>query len=101
MPDIIKIAIVFTAILVFLRLKWNIGYVLLLASGILAILYLMPVSTILSTIKSAVADPITIKLFFALTLIRILEMVLREKQVLAKMMDASRHILRRKKAVII
>lgn len=101
MLDIIKIAFVFIAILVFLRLKWNIGYVLLLASGILAILYLMPIPTILSTIKSAVVEPITIKLFFALTLIRILEMVLREKQVLARMMDASRHLLRRKKAVII
>lgn len=101
MFDILKIAIVFTAILIFLRLKWNIGYVLLLASGFLAILYLMPISTILLTIKSTVSDTVTIKLFFALTLIKSLELILRERQVLAKMMGASRNILKRKKAVII
>jgi hypothetical protein len=101
MLDIFKIAVVFTAILIFLRLKWNIGYVLLLASGLLAILYLMPIPTILATIKSTVTDPVTIKLFFALTLIKTLEMILREKQVLAKMMKASRNILKKKRAVII
>lgn len=101
MLDILKITIVFTAILIFLRLKWNIGYVLLFASGLLAILYLMPIPTILQTTKSTVTDPVTIKLFFALTLIKSLELILREKQVLAKMMEASRNILKRKKAVII
>ncbi|MCL4537725.1 MAG: DUF401 family protein [Nitrospirae bacterium] len=101
MLDILKIAVVFAAILIFLRLKWNIGYVLLLASGLLVILYLMPIPTILSTIKSTVTDPVTIKLFFALTLIKSLELILRERQVLAKMMEASRNLLKRKKAVII
>lgn len=101
MLDILKIAIVFTAILIFLRLKWNIGYVLLFASGLLAILYLMPIPTILSTIKSTVTDTVTIKLFFALTLIKSLELILREKQVLTKMMEASKSLLKRKKAVII
>lgn len=101
MLDILKIVVVFTAILIFLRLKWNIGYVLLIASGLLTILYLMPIPTILSTIKSTITDPVTIKLFFALTLIRYLELILREKQVLAKMMEASRNLLKRRKAVII
>lgn len=101
MLDILKIFIVFTAILIFLRLRWNIGYVLLVASGLLAILYLMPVPVILSTIESTIKDTVTIKLFFALTLIRILEMILREKEVLADMMEASRNLLKRKKAVII
>ncbi|MBI5212266.1 MAG: DUF401 family protein [Nitrospirae bacterium] len=101
MLDILKIALVFTAILVLLRLKWNIGYVLIIASGLLAILYLMPFPAIASTLKSTVTDIVTIKLFFALTLIRSLEMVLREKEVLARMMEASRNLLKRKKAVII
>ena len=101
MLDILKIALVFTAILVLLRLKWNIGYVLLVASGLLAALYLMPFPAIASTLRSTVTDIVTIKLFFALTLIRSLEMVLREKEVLARMMEASRNLLKRKKAVII
>lgn len=101
MLDILKIALVFGVILVFLRLKWNIGYVMLMASGMLFLLYLVPVPAIFLTIKTTATDAVTIKLFFALTLIRILEMVLREKQALAKMTEASRRLLRKKKAVII
>ncbi len=101
MLDILKITIIFIAIVIFLRLKWNIGYVLLIVSGLLALMYAMPVSLMLSTIKSTVTDSVTIKLFFALTLIRILEMVLRENKVLAQMMGASRRLLKQKKAVII
>lgn len=101
MLDILKITIVFAAILVFLRLKWSIGYVMLIASGLLALMYLMPFPAVLATIKSTVIDPMTISLFFALTLIRILEMVLRENNVLSQMMEASKRLLRQKKAVII
>lgn len=101
MTDIIKIAFVFVVILAFLRLKWNIGYVMLIASCMLFILYLVPVSVIFSTIKATVTDAVTIKLLFALSLIRVLEMILREKQALAKMTEASRRLLRKKKAVII
>lgn len=101
MLDMLKITIIFIAIVIFLRLKWNIGYVLLIASGLLALMYAMPVSLMLSTIESTVTDSVTIKLFFALTLIRILEMVLRENEVLAQMMAASRRLLKQKKAVII
>ena len=101
MFDVLKILAVFITILALLRLKWNIGYVLLVASGLLATLYMMPVQAIISTIRSTITDPITIKLFFALTFIRILELVLREKEVLSAMMDASRRLLKSKKALII
>ncbi|MDI6801171.1 MAG: DUF401 family protein [Thermodesulfovibrionales bacterium] len=101
MFDVFKIAAVFITILILLRLKWNIGYVLLIASGLLAVLYMMPVPAMRSTMQSTVTDTVTIKLFFALTLIRMLELILREKQVLSKMMEVSRNLLKRKKAVII
>lgn len=101
MLDILKITIIFIAIILLLRLKWNIGYVMLIASGLLQLLYLMPARNILSTIKSTVVDPVTVRLFFALTLIRVLELVLRERHVLAKMTEASRNLLKRKRATII
>lgn len=101
MADIFKIAIVFVVILVFLRLKWNIGYVMVIASGMVFLLYLVPVAKIIATIKTTITDAVTVKLFFALTLIRMFEIILREKQVLARMTEASRHLLNRKKAVII
>ena len=101
MFDVLKVLIVFFTILALLRLKWNIGYVLLIASGLLAALYMMPVTAVISTISTTIIDPITIKLFFALTFIRILELVLREKEVLSSMMDTSRKLLKSKKALII
>lgn len=101
MIDVLKITLVFIVILLTLRLKWNIGYVLLISSGLLAVLYQMSFPAIVSTVKSTVIDSVTIKLFFALTLIRVLEMVLREKQVLARMTEASGSLLRRKRAVIV
>lgn len=101
MLEVLKVLLVFTAILFLIRLKWNVGYVLIIASGLLALLYMMPLAAILSTIKLTVIDPVTIKLFFALTLIRVFEIILRERQVLAKMTEASRSLLKKKKAVII
>lgn len=101
MFDILRLALVFTLILVFVRLKWNVGYVLLLASGLLAAMYLMPVPAIGQTITAALTDKVTLQFFVALTFIRMVEMVLREHQVLARMMDAARMYLKNKKAVII
>lgn len=101
MLDLVKIISVFALILYLLRLKWNIGYVLIIASGFLSLLYLTPLSTFLETIKTTVINNVTIKLFFALTLIRMLEMVLREKEVMANMMGASKNLLRNKKAIIV
>ncbi|MEK7267710.1 MAG: DUF401 family protein [Nitrospirota bacterium] len=101
MADILKISAVFALILILLRKKMNIGYVLLIASGALAILYLMPPSSMASALTSAFLDKVTIKLALALTLIRAFELILREKDVLSDMMTASRLLLRRKKAVIV
>jgi integral membrane protein (TIGR00529 family) len=101
MLDVLKISAVFVAILVLIRLRWNIGYVLITASGLLALLYLMPLDVVLSTIMRTVTDAVTIKLFFVLTLIRVLEIILREKQVLARMTTAARTLLKKKRFVII
>lgn len=101
MIDVFKITLVFIVILSTVRLKWNIGYVLLISAGLLAVLYRMSPSSIASVIRTTVTDPMTIKLFFALTLIRVLEIILREKQVLSRMTEASRNLLRKKRAVIV
>lgn len=101
MVDILKLTIVFTATVVLMRLKWKVGYVLMVCAVLQASLYLMPVSAIIGTVKTTVTDPVTIKLFFALTLIRMLEMILREQQVLSRMMEVTRLLLRKKKAVLV
>jgi uncharacterized protein len=101
MLAIVKLAAVFAAMLLLLRLKWKIGYVLMASSAVLAALYMMPLPTVIATVRTTVTDPVTIELFFALTLIRILEMVLRERQVLSQMTEAAKSILRRKRLVVI
>lgn len=101
MSDIFKVLLVFVAMLLLLRLRWNIGYVMFIASGFLFILYLVPLPVIFSTIKTTATDAATVKLFLALALIRLLEIVLREKHVLSNMMEASKAFFKRKKGVII
>ncbi|TAL28285.1 MAG: hypothetical protein EPN94_00520, partial [Nitrospirae bacterium] len=70
MADILKISIVFVIILILLRKKLNIGYVMLIASSLLVFLYLMPPKVIFYTVKNAFIDRVTIKLALALTLIK-------------------------------
>ncbi len=101
MSDILKISAVFIFILILLRKKLNVGYVMLMASGLLVFLYMMPPQAILSTIKNAFIDKVTIKLALALTMIKSFELILREKDVLSDMMKASKALLLKKKAVII
>ncbi len=101
MPDILKISAVFIFILILLRRKLNIGYVMLMASGLLVFLYMMPPQAIFSTVKNAFIDRVTIKLALALTMIKSFELILREKDVLSDMMKASKALLLKKKTVIV
>ena len=101
MFDVLKIAAVFASMLVLLRQKLGVGYVLMISSALLAALYMMPPPVVISTIRATVTDHVTVKLFFALTLIKMFEMILREKEVLKRMTAASRDLLKRKRAVII
>lgn len=101
MSDILKISLIFVLIVLLLRKKWNIGYVMLTASGVLALSYLMPPESMLRTVKDAIKDPVTIKLAVALTSIRVFELILREKNILTDMMDLSKALLKNKRAVIV
>lgn len=101
MFDLIRLSIAFILILFLLRQRWNVGYVLMTASGALAVLYLMKPSDILLAIKNALTAGITIKLLVALTFIRIFEFILRDKGILGKMMESMKGLFRNKKAVVI
>lgn len=101
MLDVLKIVTVFFVILLLLRLKWNIGYVMLIASAILFLLYLTPPEKILNTAIETVTDKITIKLFLSLTLIRVLEIILREKEILKMMTETTKRFLKGRRVVIV
>lgn len=101
MLDLAKIGSVFLIMLMLVRLKWNIGYVMFIASVTVFLMYLTPPVIILKTAFEAITDPVTIKLFFSLTLIRVVEMILREKGVLKMMTETTKMLIRGRRAVIV
>lgn len=101
MPDLIKITIVFLLILLLLRKRINVGLVMSAASVILFVLYQMPFISVFETCRAAALNSVTIKLILALSLIRMFEMILREKAVLGKMMETAKALFRNRKVVTI
>lgn len=99
MVDLLKISLTLISILLLLRIKLNISYVMLIASAVLLLLYWMPFPLILKTCKDAALNSATIKLILALSFIRIFEMILREHAVLTHMMNAVRAMFRNRKIV--
>jgi integral membrane protein (TIGR00529 family) len=101
MADILKICAVFFLTLLLLRKRLYIGYVMLIASAVLALMYRMGPALILETAERAATNSITIKLLLALSLIRVLEVILREQHVLSAMMSAVKNFFRSRRVVII
>ncbi|PKL51753.1 MAG: hypothetical protein CVV37_04805 [Nitrospira bacterium HGW-Nitrospira-1] len=101
MSELIKISLVLFLVLVLLRKKLNIGYVMLIGSLALFVLYGMDAASILVAIKRTALSSITIKLLLALSLIRVLELILREKNILSAMTSAAKIMFKKRKAVII
>ncbi|MEK6725351.1 MAG: DUF401 family protein [Deltaproteobacteria bacterium] len=101
MLDIAKLFSVLTLIFYLLRKKFRIGSVLLAASALLAAAYLMSPRSIAVGIGAAVTNQVTINLTLSLTLIRVIELILRENNILRGMMEASRSLFRKRKLIII
>lgn len=101
MTDLLKITLVFAFILLLLRKKMNIGLVMLIAATLLIILYQMSLASVISTVKSAVANEVTIKLTIALSFIRMFELILREHDVLTEMMNSVKTLLKNRKIITI
>jgi len=101
MPDLFKISLAFLLILVLLRKKLYIGYVMLIASASLAALYKMGPSNIFETVRKATLNDVTIKLLLALSFIRTFELILREKNVMSAMMSSVKGLFSNRRVVII
>ncbi len=101
MADVLKISSVFVITLLLLRKKLNIGYVMLIASALIALLYRMGPASIFGTAKRAAINGITVKLLLALSLIRIFEIILREQNVLKSMMSSVKKFFSSRRVVII
>ncbi len=100
MIDIIKIAIVLLTIILFTKLKWNLGLIMIICSGLIALFYKMDLSTIASCLYNTLTDYRTVNLILALTLIRGFEFVLRSEGLLTRMMNTLRTLLKGSRWVI-
>lgn len=101
MADLLKISLIFALILLLLRKKLNIGYVMLIAALALFLLYQMSSALIWKTCKGAAVNDVTIKLILALSFIRIFELILREHAVLTQMMNSVKAIFKNRKMVAV
>ncbi|MGD2080516.1 MAG: DUF401 family protein [Nitrospirota bacterium] len=101
MADILRISAAFLLIVVLLRRKVSVGRVMLLGSVFLSAAYLMPPRSMLGAVWKALADPVTLELAVALSLIRVFELVLREREILGEMTEASKALLRNRKAAMV
>lgn len=101
MLDILRLVIVFLVMVFLIRMKMKVGYVLLICSAALGLLYLMRPADIWRSVSGMATSQITITLILALSFIRMMEMLLREHDVMARMMSAFRGAFGSRKAVIV
>ena len=88
MTDLLKIGAAFALIVFLLRLRWNLGLVMLLGAVFIGSLYLIGPVRQAQVILAACIDPVTINLVTGLVLIMVLENIIRKRGVLKRMMEA-------------
>ena len=88
MFDLLKIFAVFALILFLLRLKWNLGVVMLIGAAALGLLMGLPPVKIASITYKSCIDKSAVSLIVALALIMVLENVLRKTDTLKKLVDS-------------
>jgi integral membrane protein (TIGR00529 family) len=85
---LLKIGAVFALIVFLLRLRWNLGLVMLLGAVFLGSLSLIGPMRQARVVFAACIDPVTINLVTGLVLIMVLENIIRKRGVLKRMMEA-------------
>jgi hypothetical protein len=94
MMDLIRIGASFTLIVVLLRLRWNLGVVMLLGAIFLGSLYLIGPTRQAKVILASSIDMVTINLVTGLVLIMVMENIIRKKGVLKRLMEAVVNVVR-------
>ena len=101
MTDLIRITASFALMVVLLRKKLRIGYVMLIGAISLGAMYLMGPAEAWGALGNTLNNRVTVELVLALSFIRMLEMALREKGLLKRMMDSFKGSVRSRRLVMI
>jgi integral membrane protein (TIGR00529 family) len=94
MTDLIKIGASFVLIVILLRLRWNLGIVMLLGALFLGASYHIGPLQQARVILASSIDMVTINLVTGLVLIMVLENIIRKRGVLKRMMEAVVNVAR-------
>lgn len=100
MIALMKLGLVFSAIVLLLRRKWNLGLVLVLASAAIGLLFGHPLSLLWRDALLASIDPLTLRLAVIVVLIMTLGELLRETGGLEGMVEALQALIPRGRVVI-
>jgi uncharacterized protein len=92
--DLFRIGAAFAVIILLLRLRWNLGTVMLLASALLGALSLIGPVEQFKVLINAGADAVTLNLVGALILIMVLENIIRKRGLLKQMTDSLSRVAR-------
>lgn len=101
MADIFRLIATFALMVILLRRKHKIGHVMLLGAVALGAMYLMRPPEAWGALKGTLSSRVTLELILALSLIRMMEMVLRERGLLVRMMESFKRSVKSPRAVLI
>lgn len=94
MTDLLRIGAAFALIILLLRLKWNLGAVMLLASALLGALAGIGPLRQLVVAGRAALDPVTLNLTAGLVLIMVVENIIRKRGLLKQMTGSLSRVAR-------
>jgi integral membrane protein (TIGR00529 family) len=92
--EIIKLLAVIAAIILLIRKKWNLGYIILLASLLLGLLFGLNPKEIGINFVQAIMDPVTIRLIGIIVLVLLLSSILRRIESLKDIVDSLQRLVK-------
>lgn len=94
MTEIIKLLVVIAVIIFFIRKKWNLGYIILLASLLLGLLFGLNPKEMGINFLQAIMDPVTIKLVGIIVLVLLLSGILKRIESLKDIVDSLQKLVK-------
>ena len=94
MTEIIKLLVVITVIIFLIRKKWNLGYIILLSSLLLGLLFGLNPKEIGINFVQAIMDPVTIRLIGIIVLVLLLSSILKRIESLKDIVDSLQKLVK-------
>lgn len=94
MTEIIKLLVVIAVIIFLIRKKWNLGYIILLSSLLLGLLFGLNPKEIGINFLQALIDPVTIRLIGIIVLVLLLSSILKRIESLKDIVDSLQKLVK-------